>query len=859
MVKSGGSGLLLELLVVLVTVALVVAGPSRTPASDRAVVRSAPTPVTAATAASAVPDSSPTAVLIPTATPSPSVVSTSLPLSSATPSVLDQVTPTATPEKVARQVIGRSVQGRSIAAYRIGQGPIKVVLIGDIHGQFEANTYELARQLLAHFQASPGQVPGNVSLWIIPTMNPDGLATGHRWNANDVDLNRNADTDLDGCGGNDWSPDTVGLEGDHPGAGGAYPFSEPEARAVRDFLDDAWIAVFYHSAAEAIFADTCQRHLPSARLAQVLSAGSGYPVPEEGWAGYPLTGEFSDYLAGEGVAAATVELSNHEDVEFERNLAAVQLLLASVDEIVAAEANDAGAQYTWLRSPDLPAADCGSTLRDAGSAVGGDSEMSDGSCVASVGVWHYAENSFIHPIALQVVGNTGYLLDGGRVLAVDLVQPSAPRQILAPGDDVSGVHVLEPLDLAADGATLLALDRAGDVYRYDPLAGTWTLERYDRPSGDTSDHYFVALAGGDQANYLLETTHEQVWRFADGQKGTPWVKVPQGRDVDVGASSDGVYVLTRAMNAPQADLLRYLGARRVSAFAPAVDLMHPRQVVATEAAVYVLDRAGRRLLTLDPESGGLLSLFQFADRRAVSALWADPTAAHGAGSASLILAGRDTLYFYGQPDRQAVIDGGPVLVGPQPHDPVLLEELRGLQAPIEGAHLTGRDFQMPGAPRHYRLGVHEGMDWYGGTVGVPVRRGTPVHAVADGVVVRAMVDYQPLTMAEANAWQAESLRLGYTPPDVLDGYRGMQVWIDHGNGLVSRYAHLSAIEPGIVVGATVTRGQIIARVGNSGTPSSVSSRTAEVHLHLELWVGDHFAGQFLRPIEAREWLARSLR
>jgi murein DD-endopeptidase MepM/ murein hydrolase activator NlpD len=729
-------------------------------------------------------------------------------------------------------VIGYSVQGRPIVVYRLGQGPIKVVLVGDIHGEFEANTYALAQQLLAYFQAHPGQVPARVSLWIVPTMNPDGLVTGHRWNADDVDLNRNADTDLDGCAGNDWSPDTTGLEGDYPGAGGAYPFSEPETRAMRDFLGDAWIAVFYHSAAGAIFADSCQRHLPSTRLAEAISAGSGYPVPAEGWTGYPITGEFGDYLAGEGMASVTVELSDHDDPEFERNLAGVQSMLSAVNDIVGAQVNQAGGNLDWLD-------------------------------VHNTGEWHYAENSFVHPIALEVISDTAYVLDGGRVLALGLAEPAAPRQILAPGDDVETVHVLEPLDLAADGDSLLALDRAGDVYRYDPVAGTWTVDRYDRPSRDTTDHYYVALAGGETANYLLETSHEQVWRFGDGQKGAAWAKVPLGRDVDVSAAGPGVYVLTRAMDGPTASLLRYQGGRQDTAFRTKVPVMQPRQVVAADQAVYVLDRAGRRLLAFDPDEGTLATAYQFVDRRAVSAVWIAPSEPSPAGGRAageqLILAGRDTLYFYSQPQRAATIEGGPVLSGPQPHDLDLLESLRGYQVPIEGAHLTSRDFQLPGAPRHYRLGVHEGIDWYSGTVGVAVNRGTPVHAVADGVVVRAMVDYQPLTAAQNETWASESLRLGYTPPDVLDGYRGMQVWIDHGNGVVSRYAHLSAIEPGIVEGATVTQGQVIARVGNSGTPDSVHSQTSEVHLHLELWAGDHFVGQFLRPIEAREWLERILR
>jgi murein DD-endopeptidase MepM/ murein hydrolase activator NlpD len=289
--------------------------------------------------------------------------------------------------------------------------------------------------------------------------------------------------------------------------------------------------------------------------------------------------------------------------------------------------------------------------------------------------------------------------------------------------------------------------------------------------------------------------------------------------------------------------------------------MHPRQVVATDAAVYVLDRAGRRLLALDRESGALQTLFQFSDRRAVSAIWAGPAGER------LILAGRDTLYFYGEPRRQAAVAGdAAVLPGPQPHDPGLLEGLLGLQVPIRDAHLTSRDFQMPGAPRHYRLGVHEGIDFYGHTVGVAVQRGTPVRAIADGVVIRAMVDYEPLTAARADAWAAESLRQGYTPADVLDGYRGMQVWIDHGDGLVSRYAHLGGIEPGVVEGAAVARGQVIATVGNSGTPGSLRSATYDAHLHLELWIGPpsdpdqaHYVGQFMRPIEAREWLEKILR
>ncbi len=755
-------------------------------------------------------------------TPMPAAIgsSTTPPLSTA--EISSAATPAAPTEAAGGLVIGQSVEGRPIVAQRIGDGRIKVVLVSDVHGQYEANTQALAEELRAHFAAHPEEVAPDISLWIIPTMNPDGLATGHRWNAHDVDLNRNADTDLDGCAGNDWSPDTVGWEGELPGAGGDYPFSEPETRAIRDFMADAWIAVLYHSAAGEIYVDTCQRHAPTAKLAEVLSSATGYPVPEAGWAGYRITGDLGDYLAGEGVASVTVELVDHEKPEFERNLEGVRALLSAADDIVRADAAQANAQYTWFDE-------------------------------TNTGEWRVSENSFLHPLALEVMGDTVYLLDGGRILALNLSEAGPARLLLVPGDEVEGVRVLEPLDMAVRGDVLLVLDRAGDVYGYHPGSGAWTLVRYDRATGETSDHYYISLAASGATAYLLETSHERVVRFAAGEQGTAWFELRRRRDVDLSAHGDSVYTLAREMNRPQGRLVRYENGLQATGFQPNIELLQPRQVVATEQTVFVLDRAGRRLLALEPGTGTLLALYQFPDRRAVSAIWADPAGER------LILAGADSLYFYGQPELRASVDSGPTLSMPQPHDLEALESLRGLLMPIEGARLTSRDFQIPGAPRHYRLGVHEGIDFYGQTAGVPVDRTTPVRAVADGTVIRATVDYEPLTEAQAAVWASRWQQLGFTPPDVLDGYRGMQVWIEHGGGLVSRYAHLSSIAEGVVEGATVEQGQEIGRVGNSGTPASISSDTIEVHLHLELWLGDHYVGQFLRPIEARLWLERILR
>jgi murein DD-endopeptidase MepM/ murein hydrolase activator NlpD len=63
--------------------------------------------------------------------------------------------------------------------------------------------------------------------------------------------------------------------------------------------------------------------------------------------------------------------------------------------------------------------------------------------------------------------------------------------------------------------------------------------------------------------------------------------------------------------------------------------------------------------------------------------------------------------------------------------------------------------------------------------------------------------------------------------DSQGGY-GLLVAVDHGHGVVTRYAHLSRVH--VRVGQTVTRGQLLANVGNSGLSTGP-------HLHYEIRVG----------------------
>jgi murein DD-endopeptidase MepM/ murein hydrolase activator NlpD len=129
-----------------------------------------------------------------------------------------------------------------------------------------------------------------------------------------------------------------------------------------------------------------------------------------------------------------------------------------------------------------------------------------------------------------------------------------------------------------------------------------------------------------------------------------------------------------------------------------------------------------------------------------------------------------------------------------------------------------------------------------------------VLAAADGTVIRADLDYVGPTAWQLAAWWNETQERGYTTPERLDDYLGRQIWIQHRDGLITRYAHLRSIEPGIAKGVEVARGQTIGEVGNSGSPASLESEQADAHLHFELWLADQYLGQFMRPIETREWI-----
>lgn len=190
-------------------------------------------------------------------------------------------------------------------------------------------------------------------------------------------------------------------------------------------------------------------------------------------------------------------------------------------------------------------------------------------------------------------------------------------------------------------------------------------------------------------------------------------------------------------------------------------------------------------------------------------------------------------------DPNVTARAGPVADGGRADDDRAVRRsvrVRGLLLPVDGVELPTDDELLPNAERTYRAGWHEGIDF-------PAPAGTPVRAVAAGIVLRVDREFADWPAESEQAALAEATRLGYTPDATLDLIRGRQVWIDHGGGVVSRYAHLDGVAD-LAIGARVERGTIVGTVGSSGHPEGGP------HLHLEIrtstgYLGDGLTGDAL--------------
>ncbi len=239
-----------------------------------------------------------------------------------------------------KTIIGQSVEGRNLEAYTFGKGGTLVTFVGGIHGGYEWNSIMLAYQMIDYLTENLEIIPDNITVTIIPNVNPDGLykVTGKdgrfllsdlkvdlpigtgRFNANNVDLNRNFDCKWQAT--STWRGNIVGA--------GSAAFSEPEAKAIQNFVltNKPKAMIFWHSQSNAVYASACENGiLPVTRdIMNTYSKASAYPAIDT-FDSYVITGAVEDWLASINIPAITVELKTHKTIEWEQNLAGFKAIL----------------------------------------------------------------------------------------------------------------------------------------------------------------------------------------------------------------------------------------------------------------------------------------------------------------------------------------------------------------------------------------------------------------------------------------------------------------------------------------------------------------------------------------------------
>ena len=200
---------------------------------------------------------------------------------------------------VAVHPLGRSWQGRPITAYEVGNPHgTPVLVVGCIHGNEQAG--------IAIARALERVSPPDLDLWIVPVLNPDGVARATRANAHGVDLNRNFPWH--------WRP----MSGVF--ASGPRPLSEREARIAHALILrlHPHVTVWFHQHLDLVWASGGDR-----RIEKVFARISGLPYhPMPQLAGSAISWQ-NNTLSGTTAFAAELPAGQPSTAQIARYVRAV--------------------------------------------------------------------------------------------------------------------------------------------------------------------------------------------------------------------------------------------------------------------------------------------------------------------------------------------------------------------------------------------------------------------------------------------------------------------------------------------------------------------------------------------------------
>jgi len=418
--------------------------------------------------------------------------------------------------------------------------------------------------------------------------------------------------------------------------------------------------------------------------------------------------------------------------------------------------------------------------------------------------------------------------------------------------------------------TVLVLDKSGDIFEFDPVKKSWSVLRANLPGFGSPDPEYIdfclspasvkpLLNDPTNANAfnrldLLDPERNQIWKLALKRNGSiapqvtksfpevmPW-RVRKGNPSvaeSIALSYDGVfYVLRNFGQSGQIGVITPITESMVLQNRLAIQGI--RSVRPTRMAsqaglpLYIVERENNRVLAVDKKSGSARP-FLFGASSDLRGLTPD-------SQGFWVIDGPKLTYRkISQPDS--------LTLAAKPPQRTIDPRLKRLTIPIVGITLPRHAGVYPGARRLYRYGVHEGMDFFYGGGRAKIYMGSPVVAAGDGKIIRADAGFKDMDRATFNRVMADCAREHRTTDKNEDLFRGCQVWIDHGDNMITRYAHLNKINSKIKVGQTVKHGDLIGFVGVSGTGQNLPGVAKYPHLHFEIWLDGKYVGYGLTPAE----------
>ncbi len=435
------------------------------------------------------------------------------------------------------------------------------------------------------------------------------------------------------------------------------------------------------------------------------------------------------------------------------------------------------------------------------------------------------------------------------------------RRIEPPGAGELKVSWQEANDFVylPERESIAVIDKSGDIFEYlllDASNKHWRIRRANSSKLGPPDPDYVAACEMNDGILLLDPERNQIWfqsdKFSNLKTLLPGIlswKLRSGDinitdAISIGCHNGQIYVIKR-----YGALSKY-GIKNGASYGAAsganifcypqglVSFKHPSnfrpsRLYCSVDGIYVVERDNNRVLKISSQS-----------RESNAFIFSDDSDLRGlvrTGDGFWIISADHFLYRdkNGYESLSAKVNA---------HS--LDKRLTGLILPVAGQSLPGHPGVYPGARRLYRYGVHNGLDMFNQPgARTHIMTGTPVRAACSGQITRIDLNYKDMNYATYSKVIRECFEAHRTSPKNADLLRGCQVWIDSGNGLITKYAHLLAANGDLRVGNTVKQGETIGYIGVSGTGENLPGRARYPHLHFEIWLDGKYLGYGLTPAE----------